>query len=124
MSKSLSHQDSVLLGARSHKVSPLNPSLPVLLVFSRAHWLLSVTAAHSPQERDHILRQCWDPRTPIPVDQIRDYYGEEVAFYFGGFSSWSHWLRVPAVAGVAVYAHRSYAGHTVATCEWTPFLES
>lgn len=102
--------------------SALNASSPLSLVLSSHDMLESVTPVHAVAEREALLRHCWDPRTSVPVDEIRNYYGEEVAFYFCWLEFFQRWLRVPAVVGLAIYAHRTYTGATVRDCSLTPFF--
>eukprot|EP00037_Helgoeca_nana_P005954 m.55293 g.55293 ORF g.55293 m.55293 type:complete len:591 (+) comp16875_c0_seq1:3246-5018(+) len=56
-----------------------------------------------------------------PVQEIRDYYGEGVAFYFLWLDYMTTWLCVPATASALLYGIRACRNDTVDTCALTPF---
>jgi len=84
--------------------------------------LESVVPLHFVAEREKILNEIWRPLTPLPTQKIRDYYGDEVAFYFVWLSFFTMWLTIPAIGGIIVYSIRTYNGDTIDTCEITPFF--
>lgn len=56
-----------------------------------------------------------------PVQELRDYYGEGVAFYFVWLDFLTAWLCVPAAASALLYGVRYYRNDTIDTCSLTPF---
>ena len=81
-----------------------------------------VCPAHIPHLREYILRDTMNFMTDPPVQAIRNYYGENVAFYFAWMDFSSKWIRVPGLIGLIVYCVREYRGDTVDTCDLTPFV--
>eukprot|EP01138_Halocafeteria_seosinensis_P002015 gb/GECG01002064.1/.p1 GENE.gb/GECG01002064.1/~~gb/GECG01002064.1/.p1 ORF type:complete len:752 (+),score=70.30 gb/GECG01002064.1/:1-2256(+) len=80
------------------------PQKPLgLLSDGKQHgWLHQVFPLHNPQQL-HKLRTSWVRSTKYqPLGWIREYFGENVAFYFAfvGFYAWS--LSFPALAALAV----------------------
>jgi hypothetical protein len=84
------------------------------------HDLAHVTPVHIPHIRNRILQQTMRS-LHVPVHEIRDYYGEEITFYFAWMDFWTRWLVVPAFFGVITLAQRWYRGDTVDEDEYTPF---
>jgi hypothetical protein len=50
------------------------------------------------------LAYCWTGLLNQPLDQIAEYYGESVAFYFAWVAFFSRWLFLPSVLGLIVFA--------------------
>ena len=44
----------------------------------------------------------WDQ----PLDDIRDYFGEKIAFYFAFLGHYTKWLSVAAIIGLAIFIHQ------------------
>lgn len=42
----------------------------------------------------------------VPVDQVKDYLGERVGFYFAFLAHFSFWLILPSIVGIAVFIHQ------------------
>lgn len=81
-----------------------------------------VCPVHIPHLREYILRDTINPWTPPPVQAIRNYYGEDVAFYFAWMDFSSKWIRFPGIIGLIVYCVRNYRGDTIDNCDLTPFV--
>ncbi len=78
-------------------------------------------AVHSSHIED-ICQTALDPTTPFPIEPIRTYYGEQIAFYFAWlrFYTWS--LFFPGISGLIIFLVRHlYTKETVDTCRLTPF---
>lgn len=48
----------------------------------------------------------WD----IPVDKIRNYYGEKIALYYVWLQNYTQWLIVPAIAGIFAFILQKVVG--------------
>eukprot|EP01006_Ploeotia_vitrea_P047465 TRINITY_DN67131_c4_g1_i1.p1 TRINITY_DN67131_c4_g1~~TRINITY_DN67131_c4_g1_i1.p1 ORF type:complete len:663 (-),score=77.58 TRINITY_DN67131_c4_g1_i1:95-1846(-) len=57
----------------------------------------------------------------LPINNMRDYYGEEVTYYFAWMQFYCSWLLVPAVVGLGVYFLR-HQGITVDNNPVVPFF--
>jgi anoctamin-8 len=57
-----------------------------------------------------------------PISQLRNYYSEEIAFYFLWMDFFTTWLCIPAAAALLLFAIRMYRGDSVDTCDITPFF--
>jgi len=81
-----------------------------------------VSPVHIPHIKRRILKDTISITTPPPLQAIRDYYGEGVAFYF----AWMHFMTkafaIPGILGLVVFILRIYRGDTVDNCELTPFV--
>ena len=61
--------------------------------------------------------------TPLPLDSMRDYYGEQTAYYFAWMDFMSRWFVLPGIVGLVVFFIRvSINKQDVDTCELTPFV--
>ena len=80
-----------------------------------------ITPAHIPHISNKILQETLDVRTGPPLRAMRDYYGEEIAFYFAWMNEYTRWLLVPGCMGLVIFVVRMFRGDTVDTCDLTPF---
>lgn len=85
--------------------------------------MLEILDVHSPSSARKVLgesmRTIWSP----PLTAIRDYYGEEVAYYFSFVSFYLQQLAYsPAIASVVLYFIRIYREDTIDTCTLTPLF--
>lgn len=61
--------------------------------------------------------------TPLPLDSMRDYYGEQTAYYFAWMDFMSRWFVLPGIVGLVVFLLRVLVNkQDVDTCEFTPFV--
>jgi len=86
----------------------------------QANGLCTITTVHSPHIRNKIFNQTMY-NLNVPLDEIRDYYGEEIAFYFAWMSFLSKWLLIPGIFGVITMAQRWWRQDTIDEDEYTPF---
>ena len=100
----------------------VDTSMNFLHVLKKNDLIESIAPVHSTALKEQILRNSWNLFTPLPVDQIRDYYGEEIAYYFSWLKFFTNWLTIPAIGGISVFFIRRYNGDTIQTCELTPFF--
>ena len=61
------------------------------------------------------LRRTWAGYCQMPWDQplehVKSYLGERVAFYYSFLSFITIWLVIPAIVGAAVFGHQVYTGN-------------
>jgi hypothetical protein len=81
-----------------------------------------VCPVHIPHLREFILSDTINFFTPPPVQAIRNYYGEDVAFYFAWMDFVSNWIRFPGIMGLIVYCVRKHRGDTIDNCDLTPLV--
>ena len=82
-----------------------------------------ITLHPIPEIQNYIVQQTWKWDTIMPpIHLIRDYYGEEIGFYFAWMGYLSLWLCVPAVIGVCCDLLRTYRNDTIDEDEYTPFF--
>jgi len=55
------------------------------------------------------------------IQQIQEYYGWEIGFYFAWMGFLTKWLAFPGILGLAVYGMRMYRGDSIDEDEYTPF---
>jgi hypothetical protein len=92
------------------------------LVLQANHYVDVVTPLHWGPARDAIVQATWKPFPLMPpVHEIRNYYGEDVAFYFAWMGLLSQWLVVLGAMGVLVSGFRFYRNDTIDEDEYTPF---
>ena len=89
----------------------------------RNHGFVDVFApVHNRPIAEQIYHEAMDPRTPFPIDGIRSYYGEEIAFYFTWLQHYTRFLLFPGISGLVIFILRTkYFQETVDTCRLTPF---
>ena len=84
--------------------------------------LLEVT---TPLHRPAALRKIWKAslRTVgAPVQELHDYFGSHVAFYFAWMNHFTLWLTAPGAVGVGVWWHKVTYGYTVDDSPLIPFF--
>ena len=81
-----------------------------------------VTPIHWGPARDAIVQKTLQSRHIVPpVQEIRNYYGEDVAFYFAWMGHLASWLVVLGGMGLATQVFRYVREDTVDEDEYTPF---
>ena len=98
------------------------PTQGLAYVLERAGLVDVVSSIHQPELRDAVYRKTRSifSLSP-PADDIRQYYGEEIAFYFAWMGFLYKWLLFPGVMGVGAYCYRWYREDDIMHDEYTPF---
>jgi anoctamin-10 len=97
------------------------PRQNLLYVLQEADRVDAVAPFHSAGVKEQIWREVSGFIIMPPVDLIRDYYGEEIAFYFAWMGVLTKWLCFPGIVGFAASLHRWYRKDTIMNDEYTPF---
>jgi len=80
-----------------------------------------VTPVHWGPARSAIVKETLKPKRLVPpVQDIRNYYGEDVAFYFAWMGTLSQWLTVLGFMGLVTHIVRWYRGDSLDEDEYTP----
>lgn len=98
------------------------PTQGLRYVLERSGYIDVVTSIHQKHLRDRI----WSSTRRLfsfspPIQDIRRYYGEEIAFYFAWMGFLWAWLLFPAVIGTGAYCYRWYREKDISHDEYTPF---
>lgn len=80
-----------------------------------------VAPIHANYIKNNILAEIFNAATPVPIQAIRDYYGEEVAFYFAWMKFYIKSLLLPGVSGLIIFMNRYVQGGSIDTDPLTPF---
>lgn len=80
-----------------------------------------ITPVHVPHLRTKIMNQVKRIGVAVPIQDIRDYYGEEIAFYFAWMDFYIRYLVFPGVVATIIRIARYYRGDTIDNCDLTPF---
>ena len=75
---------------------------------------------HIPHIAKKILKDTYTLTKPPPLKAMRDYYGEEVAYYWAWMDFMTRWYTFPGLLGLVCWVLRNYRGDTVDTCDLTP----
>lgn len=81
-----------------------------------------VTPIHIPKLREAILQKTltWYQLQP-PADMIREYYGDEIGYYFGWMGFLNLWLVAPGMFGLFTFLLRWFRQKNLNDDEFTPF---
>lgn len=113
-------QERIRLLARDI-VGEEEPRQNLLYVLQEADRVDAVAPFHSTGLREQICRKIFGFSIMPPVDSIRDYYGEEIAFYFAWMGVLTKWLCFPGIVGLTASLYRWYRKDTIMNDEYTPF---
>ena len=80
-----------------------------------------ISPVHIPHLRDKLWTETTILLRPIPIQGLRDYYGEKVAYYFRWQEFYMYSLMFPGFSGLVIFLTRSYRGDSVDDCMFTPF---
>lgn len=115
--------DNEFLKKHSHKVEGGKSFLKALLT-SHPPILEDAYPLHDKKEHAalyRMLKYSVIPMIRVDTDQIRNYFGEEIAFYFGWMNFYSTCIILPTVIGLAMYVLRP-KDTTVDTDPYLPFF--
>ena len=90
-------------------------------VLQAAGYVDTVSPIHRTGLKEEIWRQTRGFSIMPPVELMRQYYGEEIAFYFAWMGVLTKWLCFPGIVGLAAYVCRWYREDSIMTDEYTPF---
>jgi anoctamin-10 len=92
-------------------------------VLETYHIVELVSYVHIPTIRYNILHRTIQPWYQLmpPIDDIFNYYGWEVAFYFAWMGFLTKWLLFPGILGLFFWLLRWYRNDTIEEDEYTPF---
>lgn len=94
------HKEDLSL-LRHNWVTFWRPKLP----FSRGNSIRSTTSSNGANSR--VLR-CTKGIIAQPIDEVAQYFGEKIAFYFAWLEMYTRWLVVPSIAGCVLFAIQIY----------------
>ena len=90
-------------------------------VLKDAGYVDVIAPAHHSGLKEEIWKQTRGFKMMPPVELMRQYYGEEVAFYFAWMGVLTRWLFFPGIVGLIANLYRWYRGDTLTKDEYTPF---
>jgi len=80
-----------------------------------------ISPVHVKSIRLTLLKNALKRLVGPPIRPLKDYYGDEVAFYFAWMEHFTRWLIFPGVVGLIIYILKIRSGETVDTCRFIPF---
>jgi anoctamin-10 len=86
-------------------------------------WIDVMAPLHIDKEKVKVQKHTWYPLWQMmpPVDEIQDYYGPSIAYYFAWMGCLGQWTSVLGIFGLSAYLFRTYRGDTQDEDEYTPF---
>jgi anoctamin-10 len=86
-------------------------------------WMEVLTPLHVDDQKATVKKAMWWPFYQVmpPVDQIQDYYGPAVAYYFAFIGVLGRWVGMLGIVGTGSALFRLYRGDTIDEDEYTPF---
>jgi hypothetical protein len=86
-------------------------------------WIDVMAPLHIDEEKIKVRKHTWYPLWQMmpPVDEIQDYYGPSIAYYFAWMGCLGRWTGVLGIFGLSAYLFRTYRGDTQDEDEYTPF---
>eukprot|EP00560_Eucampia_antarctica_P003750 CAMPEP_0197832480 /NCGR_PEP_ID=MMETSP1437-20131217/14974_1 /TAXON_ID=49252 ORGANISM="Eucampia antarctica, Strain CCMP1452" /NCGR_SAMPLE_ID=MMETSP1437 /ASSEMBLY_ACC=CAM_ASM_001096 /LENGTH=734 /DNA_ID=CAMNT_0043435879 /DNA_START=77 /DNA_END=2281 /DNA_ORIENTATION=- len=112
---------SLLFSSKQEEEQSVNTSLFLCNVLEVNELVDLITPVHIPHLKEKIFNQVKNFWKTVPVQDIRDYYGEEIAFYFAWMRFFTDYLLFPGVLAAIIRVARYYRGDTIDNCELTPF---
>jgi len=94
----------------------------LIQVLNQEEYIDILSPLHIPHIAKKILKDAYSLSKPPPLQAMRDYYGEQVAFYWAWMDFMTKWFAVPGLVGFIVYVLRTIRGDTIDTCDLTPFV--
>jgi len=91
-------------------------------ILRQKEYIDAVAPIHVSHIKKRISKEIYSILKAPPLEVIRDYYGEGVAFYFAWMYHMICWYVLPGLFGLVAYIVRRYRGDTVDNCEFTPFV--
>ena len=108
-----------------HRRRRNQPSKNLRYLLESNDWIDIITPMHTIDEqyKDELLNKTTWPLFQImpPIDEIQNYYGPKIAYYFAFMGFLGQWLTVLTVPGVVVFVCRTIRHDTIDTDEYTPF---
>lgn len=107
----------------NHKITSLdNYHHTYLCDLLRENDMIDVLApVHIPYLRDKLWVESMRFLKRLPLQGLRDYYGEEVTYYFAWQEFYMYSLFFPGLSGLIINIIRNYRGHSIDECTLTPF---
>ncbi len=124
------NNDSSLLARKLNDESLHLPSTEIASTFHKLYlfdtlrnkgFVDAIVPLHRLSLRQNILSETLNFKSKVPLRAIRDYYGEEVAFYFGWMDFYTHALLYPGISGIIIFIVRMIRGGTIDTDTLIPF---
>ena len=86
-------------------------------------WIDVLTPLHIDDQKVEIQRAIFWPFWQLmpPIDQIQEYYGPAIAFYFAFMGFLGRWLGALGSLGLSTFLFRLYREDTIDEDEYTPF---
>lgn len=97
-------------------------SLTLRSVLEHNGFIDCVTPAHCAHQCNRLVEETLKTFTPLPVDDFRDYFVEEVAFHYAWMDMLTKWLTVPAAGSATVLVSQYWNENTIDTCSLTPLF--
>jgi len=96
---------SRFLGVNSVKSEVDMCSKYLLQVLKEGNLVDLVAPVHLSYVRDKLCAECLNPMTTTPLQGMRDYYGEDVTYYFAWMKFYTNALFVPGLSGILVWSY-------------------
>eukprot|EP00658_Telonema_sp_P-2_P062257 TRINITY_DN5092_c0_g1_i1.p1 TRINITY_DN5092_c0_g1~~TRINITY_DN5092_c0_g1_i1.p1 ORF type:complete len:734 (+),score=185.73 TRINITY_DN5092_c0_g1_i1:40-2241(+) len=97
--------DAARVGSELHAMLDMHQDSFLKEGLRRAHKLEEVRILHDEAEQSKLM-SALRGRVLVPVQEVRDYFGSEVAFYFAWLNFFTVWLVIPGVFGLLLWALR------------------
>jgi anoctamin-10 len=98
-----------------------HPTQSLRYVLERAGIVQVVSSIHNNSLKEEIWKQTRGWSLLPPTQLIHEYYGDEVAFYFGWMGFLTQWLCFPGFLGTCALFYRLYRDESISNDEYTPF---